>query len=168
MTKILINAGAERRSQRAQSTGNNNRAQNKVQRQKKTSVILLILIHIIVFIMTYTVCLKNISKVEGFSYVICIKAHQQVQQQRTGSKQGCPGGGSVAECTLEACGSLRSLSARAFEACRKECQDRCKAGATGQNQQSKSNNQSRSKPQQRKQGSGRSQSQVNRIPLYDD
>merc|ERR1712117_674942 len=62
--------------------------------------------------------------------------------------------------TLEACGSLRSLSKRAFEACRKECQDRCKARGTGQSQRPKSNNQKQNKLQQRKQGSGRSQSQV--------
>ena len=147
MTEILINAGAARRSQRAQSTRNNNRAQNKVQQQKKTSVIRFDLIHICVFIQ--------------FIMLIKIISHLQVQQQRTGGKQGCPGGGSAAECTLEACGSLRSLSKRAFEACRKECQDRCKARGTGQNQRPKSNNQNQNKLQQQRQGSGQSQSQVN-------
>ena len=147
----LVYAGGERRSQRAQSTRNNNRAQNRVQQQKKTSVIPLGLVHICIFIQ-FIMLLKIISNL-------------QVQQQRTNSKQGCPGGGSAAECTLEACGSLRSLSKRAFEACRKECQDRCKARGTGQSQRPKSNNQKQNKLQQRKQGSGRSQSQVNPFPL---
>ena len=150
MTMLLFNAGAERRSQRAQSTRNNNRAQNKVQQQRKTLVMPLNHIYVLMRI----------------NMPIKIIFHPPIQQQSNNSKQGCPGGGSAAECTLEACGSLRSLSARAFEACRKECQDRCKAGASGQNQRPKSNNQNRNKPQQRKQGSGRSQSQVNRIPLF--
>ena len=85
-----------------------------------------------------------------------IQFQQQNQQQRTDGKRGCPGGGSAAECTLEACGSLRSLNTRAFEACRKECQDRCETGPARRNQRQRSGNRNQNKAQQRKQGSVRS------------
>ena len=56
-------------------------------------------------------------------HIMIMQDHQK--QRKTQTKQGCPGGGSAADCALEACGSLRSSSARAFDACKKECLDRC-------------------------------------------